>query len=77
MTAPSNLFAPDADISKPVTMFGPDFPFAFDDWIKHPKGLGSVPAHKHGSEVAVGRRRHGGDDGGLRADADGTEARRL
>ena len=53
MTAPSNIFAPHADTSKPVTMFGPDFPFAFDDWIKHPKGLGSVPAHRHGSEVAV------------------------
>ena len=24
----------------PVTMFGPDFPFAFDDWITHPAGLG-------------------------------------
>ena len=24
----------------PVTMFGPDFPFGFDDWISHPAGLG-------------------------------------
>ena len=28
----------------PVTMFGPDFPFAFDDWIAHAGGLGSIPA---------------------------------
>lgn len=28
----------------PVTMFGPDFPFAFDDWIAHAAGLGSIPA---------------------------------
>jgi hypothetical protein len=26
-----------------VTIFGPDFPFAFDDWIEHPAGLGSIP----------------------------------
>lgn len=38
---------------KPVTIFGPDFPFPFDDWIKHPKGLGQIPAEKHGQEVAV------------------------
>ena len=28
----------------PVTVFGPDFPFAFDDWIAHPQGLGELPA---------------------------------
>ena len=53
MSASSNIFAPEADTSKPVTMFGPDFPFAFDDWIKHPSGLGRVPAHRHGQEVAI------------------------
>ena len=37
----------------PVTVFGPDFPFAFDDWISHPAGLGSIPAGRHGEEVAV------------------------
>ena len=37
----------------PVTIFGPDFPFAFDDWIAHPAGLGSIPAEHHGEEVAV------------------------
>lgn len=26
----------------PVTVFGPDFPFAFDDWVSHPAGLGSI-----------------------------------
>jgi len=38
---------------KPVTIFGPDFPFPFDDWIKHPAGIGAIPAEKHGAEVAV------------------------
>ena len=37
----------------PVTIFGPDFPFPFDDWIAHPAGLGSIPAERHGQEVAV------------------------
>ena len=38
---------------RPVTAFGPDFPFAFDDWIKHPAGLGVLPAERHGQEVAI------------------------
>ena len=53
MSASSNLFQPEADTSQPVTMFGPDFPFAYDDWLKHPSGLGTIPQHKHGAEVAV------------------------
>lgn len=36
-----------------MTLFGPDFPFAFDDWLRHPAGLGVVPAAAHGREVAV------------------------
>jgi lysine 2-monooxygenase len=36
-----------------VTVFGPDFPFPFDDWISHPAGLDSIPAGHHGEEVAV------------------------
>ncbi|WP_301126024.1 flavin monoamine oxidase family protein [Streptomyces cacaoi] len=38
---------------RPLTMFGPDFPFAYDDFLGHPAGLGSVPATAHGTEVAV------------------------
>lgn len=38
---------------EPVTAFGPDFPFAYDDWISHPVGLGSVPTAHLGSEVAI------------------------
>src|SRR5215472_3601014 len=38
---------------RPVTIFGPDFPFPFDDWIAHRTGLGSIPAERHGEEVAV------------------------
>ncbi|MEB3369707.1 flavin monoamine oxidase family protein [Saccharopolyspora mangrovi] len=37
----------------PVTMFGPDFPFAYDDYLQHPAGLGAVPPSHHGTEVAV------------------------
>ncbi|GLY16349.1 tryptophan synthase subunit alpha [Kineosporia sp. NBRC 101677] len=37
----------------PLTMFGPDFPFAYDDWLRHPSGLGRLPAERHGTEVAV------------------------
>jgi tryptophan 2-monooxygenase len=37
----------------PITMFGPDFPFAYDGWLKHRAGLGTLPANAHGTEVAV------------------------
>jgi lysine 2-monooxygenase len=37
----------------PITIFGPDFPFAFDDWITHPSGLGAIPPERHGEEVAI------------------------
>ncbi len=36
-----------------ITLFGPDFPFAYDDWLMHPSGLGSVPEAAHGRRVAV------------------------
>jgi tryptophan 2-monooxygenase len=38
---------------KPITAFGPDFPFAYDDWLKHPAGLGHVPVAAQGAEVAI------------------------
>lgn len=38
---------------KPVTAFGPDFPFAYDDWISHTAGLGKIPTEKHGAKVAI------------------------
>jgi len=41
------------DMTKPITAFGPDFPFAYDDWLKNPAGLGNVPAVALGAEVAV------------------------
>lgn len=50
---------PDAPLSDrpladlPVTIYGPDFPFAYDDWITHPSGLGTVPEHARGTEVAI------------------------
>ena len=38
---------------RPVTYYGPDFPFAYDDWLAHPMGLGALPADRHGTEVAI------------------------
>ncbi|SED72350.1 FAD-dependent oxidoreductase [Rhodobacter sp. 24-YEA-8] len=40
-------------LKKPVTAFGPDFPFAYDDWLTHPAGLGSVPQARFGEKLAV------------------------
>ncbi|WP_329180831.1 flavin monoamine oxidase family protein [Streptomyces sp. NBC_01477] len=42
-----------AQAEPPITMFGPDFPYAYDDFLAHPAGLGSVPPAEHGTEVAV------------------------
>ncbi|OSP54906.1 NAD(P)/FAD-dependent oxidoreductase [Pseudoruegeria sp. SK021] len=36
-----------------ITAFGPDFPFAYDDWLTHPDGLGTLPEAALGCEVAV------------------------
>jgi monoamine oxidase len=44
---------PAAEAARPITMFGPDFPFAYDDHLGHPAGLGQVPAERHGTEVAI------------------------
>jgi monoamine oxidase len=48
-----SLVTPDAAGKPPVTVFGPDFPFPFDDWIRHPAGLGVLPPEHHGAEVAI------------------------
>ncbi|WP_151670660.1 flavin monoamine oxidase family protein [Nitrincola schmidtii] len=37
----------------PFSMFGPDFPFAYDTWLQHPKGLGSIPEQAQGTKVAI------------------------
>lgn len=36
-----------------ITAFGPDFPFAYDDWLRHPAGLGRLPADSAGTRVAI------------------------
>lgn len=36
-----------------LSAFGPDFPFAYDDWLGHPAGLGRVPRDMRGAPVAV------------------------
>ena len=38
---------------QPITMFGPDFPFPYDDWLRSPVGLGAVPQEHQGRAVAV------------------------
>ena len=53
MTAPHTPQVTETADKRPVTVFGPDFPFPFDDWIRHPSGLGRIPAHRHGEEVAI------------------------
>ena len=51
-----------------ITTFGPDFPFAFDDWLRHPAGLGRLPAYRLGAEVGHRGRRPGRHRRSLRAD---------
>ncbi|MEM8951106.1 MAG: FAD-dependent oxidoreductase [Pseudomonadota bacterium] len=53
MTAPHQPIVGRGGDARPVTIFGPDFPFAYDEWLAHPAGLGSVPPERHGSEVAI------------------------
>lgn len=45
--------APAADDRPPVTIFGPDFPFGYDEWLVDPAGIGSIPADRHGESVAI------------------------
>ena len=51
MTAPHAPVTGEDD--RPITVFGPDFPFAYEDWLAHPAGLGHLPPRHHGTEVAV------------------------
>ncbi len=53
MRAPHETVTSAAKNEKPVTYFGPDFPFAYDDWLRHGAGLGCLPAERHGTEVAI------------------------
>lgn len=47
-TAPATATA-----AAPITMLNPDFPFPYDEYLAHPAGLGAVPEHIYGTEVAV------------------------
>lgn len=40
-------------MAAPITMFGPDFPFAYDDFLKHPAGIGAIPDAVSGTEIAI------------------------
>ena len=52
-TVPNAVEHADERQSPPITMFGPDFPYAYDDFLAHPAGLGQIPATGHGTEIAV------------------------
>ena len=41
------------DNKNQITLFGPDFPFAYDNWLTHPDGLATIPEHALGSRVAI------------------------
>jgi lysine 2-monooxygenase len=51
MTTPAT--PSEGQLPGPVTVFGPDFPFAYDRWLRHPAGLGSVPQTAQGSTVGI------------------------
>lgn len=53
MTSTVPTAAHHAEADPPITMFGPDFPYAYDDYVAHSAGLGQIPATEHGKEVAV------------------------
>ena len=36
-----------------ISIFGPDFPFAYDAWLEHDDGIGSIPDSQLGKKVAV------------------------
>lgn len=36
-----------------ISVFGPDFPFAYDDWLAHRDGLGELPVASRGQRVAI------------------------
>jgi len=36
-----------------ISVFGPDFPFAYDQWIKHSAGTGTLPDDVHGQKIAI------------------------
>lgn len=50
VSAPSQ---PERINASDITVFGPDFPFSYDQWLTHPAGLGTIPSDMHGQEVAV------------------------
>lgn len=52
-TAPGTATGDACDNAPGMSVFGPDFPFAYDDWLAHRAGLGQVPADKLGCRVAI------------------------
>ena len=77
MTASHRPFSTDEDAERPVTLFGPDFPFAYDDWLKHTAGIGSVPAGRHGTVVLDNPTTTTGDDLAAAADTLALVVRQL
>lgn len=52
-TTPPPASSPNGASADPVTVFGPDFPFAYDSWLQSQHGIGLIPEEKHGAEVAI------------------------
>ena len=44
---------PTAKTRSRISVFGPDFPFGYDEWIDHPAGLGTLAKTQHGQTVAI------------------------
>lgn len=40
-------------MNRPISMFGPDFPFGYDEFLNHGAGLGSLSGAAHGTEVSI------------------------
>jgi len=36
-----------------ISVFGPDFPFPYDQWVKHSSGTGTLPDNVHGAKIAI------------------------
>src|SRR5437764_9907075 len=53
MTAPHSSKTVESEDRRPITVFGPDFPFPYDEWLKHGRGLGQLPGERLGCEVAI------------------------
>ena len=50
--APAGILPEKFDLSQ-LSLLGPDFPFAYDDYLASPSGLGEIPPSHYGKEIAI------------------------